>query len=185
MLPERMIGDDYAGESRAILAHEVAHLCSGDLVWMFVARWVGALLWFHPLVWKLQNAHNAACEEVSDGVAADYIGDPERYANTLARVALEVTGRAAPAAVIPMVRSSSVIDRLKSLKRKQWTRPLARRWVAVSSVVGMLVFAGLGGARLVYANENRSPSENAAPAIPRSLQGLIQSLLRIDSPARK
>ena len=159
VLPERMIGDDYAGESRAILAHEVAHLCSGDLIWMFVAKWVGALLWFHPLVWKLQKAHNAACEEVSDGVAADYIGDPERYANTLARVALEVTGRAAPAVVIPMARSSSVIDRLMSLKRKQWTRPLAQRWVALCSVVGMLLFAGLGGARLVYAQDIHSPSQ--------------------------
>ncbi len=36
-----------------------------------MTRCFEVVLWFHPFVWKLRDVHNAACEEVSDAVAAD------------------------------------------------------------------------------------------------------------------
>ena len=154
VLPERMISDDYADESPAILAHEVAHLCSGDLFWMLVTKWISALLWFHPLIWKLQDVHNSACEEVCDAVAADYVGNAESYSSALARVALEILGRTTAIGVIPMARSSDVLNRLRMLKRNLCSRPLAGRWVALSVLVGLAVFVCLGSTKLVYAAED-------------------------------
>ncbi|MFC1781547.1 M56 family metallopeptidase, partial [Planctomycetota bacterium] len=151
VLPERMINDEYTAESPAIFAHEVAHLCSGDLFWMFAARFVGVLLWFHPLVWKLRDAHNAACEEVCDAVAADYVGNTELYSSALARVALDMMGMLMAVGAIPMVRSSDILTRLRILKRKVYSSRLAGRWVTLSVLTGMAVFVCLGGIKLAYA----------------------------------
>ena len=156
IFPERMMSDKHTHESPAIMAHEVAHLCSGDLFWMLMTKWIGALLWFHPLVWKLQDAHHGACEEVCDAVAADYVGNAERYSSVLARIALEIQSTIPTVGVIPLVRSSDILTRLKILKRKVGSRPLAGRWVALSVLMGMAVFVCLGSVRLVGAEEKQS-----------------------------
>ncbi len=54
---------------------------------MFLVRVTTALFWFHPLAWRAVAAHAAACEQVSDAVAARYVGDVTQYSGTLARVA--------------------------------------------------------------------------------------------------
>jgi len=158
VLPNRMTGDEYADASPAILAHEVTHLCSGDLLWMFVAKWISALLWFHPLIWKLGAAHSAACEEVCDAVAADYVGNTELYSSALARVALETMGAGLAIGVIPLVRSSDILTRLRLLKRKVCSQPLAGRWVALSILIGMVIVMCLGGVKLVRAQANQTSS---------------------------
>ncbi len=163
VLPERMISDEYAAEWPAIFAHEVAHLRSADLFWMFAARLIGVLLWFHPLIWKLRGAHNTACEEVCDAVAADYIGDTELYSSALARVALGIIGTTQIVGGIPMVRSSDILLRLRMLKQKVYSNSLARWWVALSVLIGLAFFMCLGSVKLVYADENQQPSNIEKP----------------------
>jgi beta-lactamase regulating signal transducer with metallopeptidase domain len=157
VLPEQMMSDGDTNTLRAVLAHEVSHLCSGDLLWMCMARWLGALLWFHPLTWKLHDAHNRACEAVCDAVAADYIGNRELYSSVLARVALEIAGVTTAMGVIPLVRSSEIMTRLRMLKRTVCSRPLAAQWVVLSVLVGTAVFVCLGSVTLVYAKEDQTP----------------------------
>ncbi|MGP8238940.1 MAG: M56 family metallopeptidase [Limisphaerales bacterium] len=38
------------GELRALLNHEMAHLCQHDLVWCLAWRWRKVLCWFHPIL---------------------------------------------------------------------------------------------------------------------------------------
>jgi len=156
VLPERMVSKEYAVESPAIFAHEVAHLLTGDLFWMFAVRLFGVVMWFHPFVWKLRNNHNKACEAVCDAVAADYVGSAESYSSTLARVTLEMVGTAPGVGGIPMARSSEILGRLNMLRRKIYSSPLARRWVALSVLMGLVVLVCLAGVRLAYAGRDES-----------------------------
>lgn len=156
VLPKRMINPKFANELPAIFAHELVHLRSNDLLWILAARALSTLLWFHPLVWRLPNAHSACCEEVCDAVAAAYVGNASSYSSTLARVALAMTGRAPAVGGIPMARSSEIIGRLRVLKRKIYSSPLARHWVALSLLSGAIVLTGLGGLKLVYAEKTQT-----------------------------
>ena len=151
VLPQRMTESDGANELPAILAHDLSHLTSRDLVWMGLLQWVTILLWPHPFVWRIGRAHAVACEEVCDGAAAAHIGDVTGYSRTLARVALAVVGRPHAAAAIAMARSPEIMTRLARLKRGlSFSRP-ARRWVALSVALGTVALSALGAFELVYA----------------------------------
>jgi beta-lactamase regulating signal transducer with metallopeptidase domain/Leucine-rich repeat (LRR) protein len=167
ILPKKMVAAEHIDELPAILAHEVAHLRSQDLLWMFATRWLSVVLWFHPLIWKLRDVHSTACEEVCDAVAADYVGNAESYSSTLARIALAIVGRVPAVAGIPMARSSEIIGRLRILKRKVYSSAPARRWVALSLLVGCVALATIGGLSLVYAESphNSQPAEIASAGV--------------------
>ncbi|NQV33711.1 MAG: redoxin domain-containing protein [Phycisphaeraceae bacterium] len=154
ILPEEMQNHEYQTKLPAILTHELVHFLSGDMIWMLVTRLFSTVLWFHPLVWKLCNAHGKACETVCDGVAADYVGDAEAYATVLAHVALRVSGRPSAVAGIPMAREANIMTRLRRLKQQIDSAPLARQSVVISVLVGLMGFVGLGGLGLVYADAN-------------------------------
>jgi len=152
VLPERMADEDHADELPAVLAHELAHLNSYDLIWMTLGRWLSVLLWFHPLVWKLRAAHAAACEQVCDAVAADYAGGAPAYSRTLARLALELVVDVPMAGGIPMIRTSEITRRLRNLKRGIKAAALARPWVVASVLLGCVTLLGIGCLKLVSAD---------------------------------
>ncbi|MHC4526296.1 MAG: HEAT repeat domain-containing protein [Planctomycetota bacterium] len=160
VLPRRMIDSKYADELPAIFAHEIAHLRSRDLWWMAAARWFGIFFWFHPLAWKLRDAHSTACEQVCDAVAADYVGNAQAYSGTLASIALRIVGRVPAVAGIPMARSSEILERLRLLQRKIYSLPLARHWMVSSLLAGLVCLLVLGGLRLVYAERSDDASAN-------------------------
>ena len=78
ILPEEMQDQEHETQLPAILTHELVHFLSGDMIWMLVTRLFSTVLWFHPLAWKLCDAHGKACETVCDGVAADYVALPDK-----------------------------------------------------------------------------------------------------------
>ncbi len=154
VLPQRMTQPKYSAELPAIFAHELVHLGSRDLFWLFAARCIGVLMWFHPLVWKLRDALSTACEQVCDAVAADYVGSAESYCGTLARLTLEINGTFPIVAGIPIVRSCQIIRRLSILKRQIYSLPPAGYRVALSLVIGFAGLAALGGLNLVYVDNS-------------------------------
>jgi beta-lactamase regulating signal transducer with metallopeptidase domain/Leucine-rich repeat (LRR) protein len=162
VLPERMADEDHADELPAVLAHELAHLNSYDLVWITLGRWVSVLLWFHPLAWKVRAAHATACEQVCDAVAADYAGGAPAYSRTLARLALELVVDAPAVGGIPMIRTSQITRRLRNLKRGIKAAALARRWVVASVLLGCVTLLGIGCLKLVSADkpEADAPGES-------------------------
>ncbi|MCP4450799.1 MAG: hypothetical protein GY809_05015, partial [Planctomycetes bacterium] len=62
-----------------------------------------------------------------------------------------MSGRQPGLAGIPMAREANIVTRLRRLKQKIDSAPLARQSVAVSVLVGLIAFVGLGGLGLVYA----------------------------------
>ena len=151
VLPHRMLATDYQADLPAILAHELAHLRSGDLVWMGILKWLRATLWFHPLLWRAPQAHEAACEQVSDAVA---------YSQTLARVALELAAPTRPAAAVPMARTPQVRRRLARLKRGLGANGISRTWATACVLLAAVFLTGLCSLKLIYAH-NESSDLNA------------------------
>jgi beta-lactamase regulating signal transducer with metallopeptidase domain/Leucine-rich repeat (LRR) protein len=169
VLPEDLPKASSGGDLRAILAHELRHLQSGDLLWARILQTLSILLWFHPLMWRVRTAHAAACEEVCDAAAADYVGDPAAYGGTLARVALAVVNQVQLRGGIPMARTSEIRVRLERLRAKLWASPLRRRSVLISLLAGGLALAGLGSVKLVAAGPTEGASvagEGSLPAAP-------------------
>lgn len=155
LLPKTDVDEsDLAG----ILAHEVSHLVSHDLPWSRVVQLLSIGFWFHPLVWGLGRRHLDACERVSDGVAAEYVGDADAYAGILARVALGVLGGRALAG-IAMARSPKIKERL--LRLAAGAAPLRRRQVVLACAAGLILLVGVGGVRLV---ETQGAGAEGTPA---------------------
>jgi beta-lactamase regulating signal transducer with metallopeptidase domain len=90
MLPGKLAQSLSSEEIAALLGHEIAHLRRYDLFWCAGWRWMKALFWFHPLVWKVPEAHSLACEEEADRVASSHMDDRASYAHLLARITLRV-----------------------------------------------------------------------------------------------
>lgn len=152
VLPEAMTGPDYREELPAILAHELAHTRSRDVLWGLALHALRIALWFHPLAWGMRAAHAAACEEVCDAVAAGAVGDALSYSGTLARVALELAGaRLATTGMIPMARTADVRRRIEFLRKKLYAMPISRKWLAAAALLGLLTVTGVSGFKVVVA----------------------------------
>lgn len=143
ILPEKMLNEKYREELPSILAHELMHIKSRDLLWMGAIQWVSIFLWFHPLSWRIGSVHSMACEEVADTVAAKVSGGVERYSGTLARVALEAVSHPSAVAALSMARSPQVLSRLSRLKKGLSSLPLNRKSVLISASAGMFLLAPL------------------------------------------
>jgi beta-lactamase regulating signal transducer with metallopeptidase domain len=90
MLPAKMAQSLSSEEMAALLGHEVAHLRGRDLWWCVGWRWMTAIFWFHPLIWKLPDVHSLACEEEADRLASANLASRAAYARVLARLTLRV-----------------------------------------------------------------------------------------------
>lgn len=90
LISQKLAGELPSGETSVLLAHEIAHFRRHDLFWCVGWRWMQALFWFHPLVWKIPAAHNLACEQESDRLASGQMPDRSAYPQLLARLALRV-----------------------------------------------------------------------------------------------
>ncbi len=131
----------------AILAHEIAHLRSRDLAWLWFMDWLAIALWFHPLCWLMRRQHLFACEAASDAAAADAVKDPEGYSAALAQIALTVCGRNRPANVgVGMAKPSHIIKRLRLLKRRQAdASPSPAPWKAGLTTILAVSMAAVAG----------------------------------------
>jgi beta-lactamase regulating signal transducer with metallopeptidase domain/thiol-disulfide isomerase/thioredoxin len=124
MLPQKLVQELPSDEISALLAHEIAHFRRHDLFWCVGWRWMQAVCWFHPLVWKIPAAHNLACEEEADRVASGQLEDPEFYPQLLARLALRVLALPAVETRLALNGTSQITQRLNYLRRgkvRAWT----------------------------------------------------------------
>lgn len=151
ILPRRMMEEEATESLRGVFAHELTHVKQHDPVWLIAGRAVSAGLWFHPLMWRVAEAHRSACEEVCDGIAAAFFGNEPAYSRTLARAALAMLGELPAPGGTPMVRSADISRRLRRLRKGICAVPLRRRWVWASAAVALVIVGALGSFRLVRA----------------------------------
>ena len=71
----------------AVVAHETAHVQRHDPAIILIARVNRALFWFHPLAWWLEREVTMTAEEACDGIAAQAVNTPDRYAEILLAMA--------------------------------------------------------------------------------------------------
>lgn len=122
----------------ALLAHEMAHLRSNDLAWSVGWRWVKALVWFHPLIWKIPAAHNLACEQEADRIASDQWADRSLYTRLLAQLTLRVLRLPAVETTLALNGKSQIVKRLALLRRDPFSV-----WKWRDSFAGFGLIAGL------------------------------------------
>jgi len=158
ILPQSLLQQLSTAEMSALLNHEIAHLRENHLVWCIAWRWMQAVCWFHPLVWKIPAAHNLACEQEADQIASGELKDQNSYRQMLAQLTLRVLAVPAVETQLTLNGSSQIARRLKHLGR----RPLgAWNWkysVTASGVMG-LVFLLTAGCHFSKSN----PVDSKAP----------------------
>jgi beta-lactamase regulating signal transducer with metallopeptidase domain len=92
LLPEEWRSWD-GDERRAVLAHELAHVCRDDYITGVVARAAVALYFFHPLVHWLAARLRLEQELAADALGSRFAGGRARYLQSLSRLALQQDGR--------------------------------------------------------------------------------------------
>ncbi len=157
LIPTRMTEPSRADRLPGVFAHELAHVQSRDLVWNLLLHVVSIAFWFHPLAWFARAVHAAACEAVSDAVAADYLGDVQAYGRTLAQVALDAAS--APTLSLAMARTSDVHRRVQTLERRLFSDGLHRQLAGLVVVGGLMITSALGGFKAVRAEVAVQPPQ--------------------------
>ena len=116
ILPGGLARSLSANDLSVLLAHEFAHIRQHDLIWSVGWRWMMTVLWFHPLVWAIPSAHNLACEEEADRIAAAQVKNRETYTQLLAQLVLRIVSLPAVETELTMNGSSQIAQRLRHLK---------------------------------------------------------------------
>jgi beta-lactamase regulating signal transducer with metallopeptidase domain len=185
ILPERMCETTHSGQLSGILAHELAHTRSFDLLWNAVIQVISIVLWFHPMAWRMGSAHRSACDAVCDAISASFIGDVQDYCRTLARVALEATVPAISFG-LSIAKGCDVRRRLAVLKWKVFAAPLKRRTVIGTAIVGLILltlFAGLrfSAAAQTVAEQAQNPAEDMATTPCKVFEEVINTYKTMDT----
>jgi beta-lactamase regulating signal transducer with metallopeptidase domain len=113
-----------AATQQAVLAHERAHVASGDFYVLALSQLNRALFWFNPLSWWLHRRLAALAELNSDDAAMEALGDGPGYAAVL----LEMARRSAPVlGGVAMARPATMRVRIERVLA-QAERPLPPGW---------------------------------------------------------
>jgi beta-lactamase regulating signal transducer with metallopeptidase domain len=143
MLPGKLAEGLSKAEAAALLGHEIAHLRRNDLFWCVGWRWMKAVFWFHPLVWKIPAAHNLACEEEADRLASCQMGETASYPRILAQLALRVLEIPKVETQLTANGTAQITQRLRhlGLNLGTWTR---KHTYAACGMVLALVLVSAG-----------------------------------------
>ena len=144
ILPRRLLAHLGPGEAAALLSHEIAHLRRHDLAWCLAWRWMQAVGWFHPLVWRIPAVHNLACEQEADRAASAQLADPAAYARLLARLALRVLALPPVETALTVNGGSQIARRLKHLAQTGLGAWNGRHTAAAFSLAALLFLLTAG-----------------------------------------
>jgi len=121
MLPAKMTQSLSSEEMAALLGHEAAHLRRRDLWWCVAWRWMKAIFWFHPLIWKLPDVHSLACEEEADRLASSCMASRASYARALAQLTLRVLAIPQMETQLAVNATAQITHRLHRLQKDSET----------------------------------------------------------------
>ncbi len=130
-------------ERRAVLAHELAHVCRADYLSGLWARLSVALHFYHPLVVWLAGRLRLQQELAADALGARFAGGRGPYLAALARLALRQDGRPleGPARAFLPARGM-LLRRVTMLRNKEVI--LAGWWSGVLRLTTGILLVGVG-----------------------------------------
>jgi prepilin-type processing-associated H-X9-DG protein len=138
-------------ERRAVLAHELAHVCCGDFLVGLAAQLAVALQFYHPLAHWLAARLRLEQELVADAWGARLTGGPSSYLATLAQMALRHDSPVLTSPARAFLPShGTLVRRIEMLKNhgpigNVTLPPFARALtITILAAIGLLV-AGLRG----------------------------------------
>lgn len=151
----------------SVLAHELAHIRSGDWAFQLLSGSLRALLWFNPLIWRLHVALGDAAEEAADDAAVEIVGR-KRFAGALLQLSTDAS-LSSPAALALVGDRTGVAGRIRRLTARpiKPARSGFRRSTAGLAVLGA-VFAVTGPAAQITVKSilETSPPATFEPASP-------------------
>lgn len=183
VLPRTFIAGD-AGVTRAVIAHELAHLKRGDHRALWVEELVLALLAANPLMPLLRVHRAAAREEACDAIAlADAPAETRRaYAQTLIEALRDRAGPQAPGLMPALTFTgagrTTAMHRLKAVLTP--AAPAGRRARLITAAAGVVLLAATGVTTAALAGQREAEVRLVAP-IDQTDAGLNIALKREDA----
>ena len=174
LLPKSTLDIANPDDVTAILAHELAHLAGRDLPWNTAIHAVSALLWPHPLTWRISAAHVTACEHAADAESARRLGDPSSYVRTLAKVALSANARTQLPG-LAMTRVSKVQSRLERVMETFGQLPVTRRRNIAFALTALCACVALGGFHVTYADSPVTIEQESAQGETEVIERIVKS----------
>ena len=146
-----------AAELRAALAHELAHVRSGDFLTLVLAAFFAVPHFYHPLVRRLVARLRLRREQAADALAGRLAGGPHEYLRALAGLALrrDPAGAGVPPPLLLSAHGGDLFRRIQMLRNMEMTRPLPR--VARAAALAALAASAL------LASALRGPAVPPAP----------------------
>ena len=158
-------------QRRAVLAHEIAHVRSGDYLVHLLAQISLVFHFYHPLVHWLVARLRLEQELAADAMAARLAGGQTAYLKTLAEMALRQSDESLgwPARTFLPTRGTFLrrIEMLRDSKSLLTTAPKSARWLSAGSIlmIGLLAVGirGPGVEEVVAAPVEDKPQVEEAP----------------------
>jgi beta-lactamase regulating signal transducer with metallopeptidase domain len=173
VLPAAVLPACSGAECRMMLAHELAHLRRGDLVWGWLPAVACTLFFFHPLVWLARREAQLSQEMACDHLAVSVAG---AAASSYGELLLKVAALPSPSLEPGLASLGGVDESARTLRRRltmlmQYTgralrRPSNGRW----RPAGMLLVVGVSLVALVPWRVTAQERPAEKPAVPESAQ---------------
>jgi len=147
LVPHRVAERLAPAELDAVLLHELAHVRRADLRWNLLQRLLLALLWFHPVAWRLQADVARERERCCDALAVRHGASAAALARALVKLAESAARPQSQARLVLAVsRSDGLVERVRALVEPASDAAPARRHAVValglSTACGLALVAG-------------------------------------------
>lgn len=180
--------------SRAVLAHELAHIRRRDLPVQMAARATLALLWWHPGAWLVSRELSASAEQACDDWAVALTGERRAYADVLVGWAEDVC---AAGGLACRFRGRELIRRVRRTlaERGMPMVQLSRRLKAILAVCSVAAILGVVALRIAlgpaasadglswWGDYYYVPAAMQTEAFERLFAGVQQAKVALDLPA--
>jgi len=182
-LPANFAEDFDDCQREAMLAHEVAHLASGDSWWQLLAELAAVVLWWHPCVWWMRRRWRAASELAADEACLLVPQGADALAACLVLLARRLDSRPRLAWLSmagPGLRSSlgQRVERLLAISASRW-RPASRRRIGVVTATVPVAFLVLVISCTAWARAQVPVAAERTTAMKVFVDGWRQSLAAV------